>query len=422
MATLPIEQRAEEWHLRTAERKRILLNNIYGVDIDTQAVEVTKLSLLLKVLEGENKATIADLTMYSDERALPDLGNNIKCGNSLIGWDIQQDRPDLTQEELWRINPFDWQDGFQEVFARGGFDAVIGNPPYVRREILSEAKCYFQKHYKAYHGTADLYTYFIEKGITLLRSEGIFSFIVANKWLRTKYATPLRNWLKLFNIEEIIDFKDLPVFQKVSTYPCIIRVSNKQPGVNILTAKINSLNFMDLDKYIKENSFAIDQGLLVEKGWSLTESCTHSLINKLMSQGMPLEDYVSGKIYDGVKTGLNEAFVIDIKTKDQLFNEDPRCKEVIKPFLAGRDIKRYQIPHVEHYLIYIPWHFPLHQNQNIVTASEEAEIQFKKEFPSIYNYILKFRQELTRRDRSETGIKYEWYALQRPRPKFLCRV
>jgi hypothetical protein len=132
VATLPIEQRAEEWHLRTAERKRILLNNIYGVDIDTQAVEVTKLSLLLKVLEGENKATIADLTMYSDERALPDLGNNIKCGNSLIGWDIQQDRSDLTQEELWRINPFDWQDGFKEVFSRGGFDAVIGNPPYIR--------------------------------------------------------------------------------------------------------------------------------------------------------------------------------------------------------------------------------------------------------------------------------------------------
>jgi hypothetical protein len=132
IATLPIEQRADEWHLRTAERKRILLNNIYGVDIDTQAVEVTKLSLLLKVLEGENKATIADLTMYSDERALPDLGNNVKCGNSLIGWDILQDKPDLPQEELWRINPFDWQDGFKEVFSRGGFDAVIGNPPYIR--------------------------------------------------------------------------------------------------------------------------------------------------------------------------------------------------------------------------------------------------------------------------------------------------
>ena len=113
VAILPIEQRAEEWHLRTAERKRILLNNIYGVDIDTQAVEVTKLSLLLKVLEGENKATIADLTMYSDERALPDLGNNIKCGNSLIGWDIQQDKPDLTQEELWKINPFDWKMGLK---------------------------------------------------------------------------------------------------------------------------------------------------------------------------------------------------------------------------------------------------------------------------------------------------------------------
>ena len=148
VATLPIEQRAEEWHLRTAERKRILLNNIYGVDIDTQAVEVTKLSLLLKVLEGENKATIADLTMYSDERALPDLGNNIKCGNSLIGWDIQQDRPDLTQEELWRINPFAWESEFKEVFARGGFDAVIGNPPYLRHEGIGILKDYLKYHYK----------------------------------------------------------------------------------------------------------------------------------------------------------------------------------------------------------------------------------------------------------------------------------
>ena len=132
---LPVYQgRGGEWRLTTAERKRILLNNIYGVDIDRQAVEVTKLSLLLKVLEGENDETISKQLKLFQERALPDLSNNIKCGNSLIGWDILKDNPGLTQEEIDRINPFDWEKEFPEIFQRGGFSVVIGNPPYVRQE------------------------------------------------------------------------------------------------------------------------------------------------------------------------------------------------------------------------------------------------------------------------------------------------
>ncbi len=134
---LPVYQaRDGEWRLSTAERKRILLNNIYGVDIDRQAVEVTKLSLLLKVLEGENDESISKQLTLFQERALPDLGNNIKCGNSLIGWDILEDNPGLGQEEIERINPFDWEREFPEIFERGGFDVVIGNPPYVRQEGL----------------------------------------------------------------------------------------------------------------------------------------------------------------------------------------------------------------------------------------------------------------------------------------------
>ena len=138
---LPIFQgRGGEWRLTTAERKRILLNNIYGVDIDRQAVEVTKLSLLLKVLEGENDETISKQLKLFQERALPDLSNNIKCGNSLIGWDILKDNPGLTQEEIDRINPFDWEKEFPEIFLRGGFSIVIGNPPWVRQEVLGEFK------------------------------------------------------------------------------------------------------------------------------------------------------------------------------------------------------------------------------------------------------------------------------------------
>ncbi|WP_334140662.1 Eco57I restriction-modification methylase domain-containing protein, partial [Methanothrix soehngenii] len=210
---LPVFQgRGGEWRLTTAERKRILLNNIYGVDIDRQAVEVTKLSLLLKVLEGENEETISkQLTLFS-ERALPDLSRNIKCGNSLIGWDILEENPSLGQEEIERINPFDWRAEYPEVFGRGGFDVVIGNPPYVRQEGLGEFKGYFQKHFQVYQGTADLYAYFMERGVSLLQDEGIFSYIVANKWMRANYGLPLRRWLKEQCIEEIIDFGDLPVF------------------------------------------------------------------------------------------------------------------------------------------------------------------------------------------------------------------
>ena len=203
-AMIPVEKEGNDgWRLTTSERKRILLNNIYGVDIDFQAVEVTKLSLLLKVLEGETKETISNLQRFFKERALPDLGENIKCGNSLIGYDYYDDNLNISEEDAKRINAFDWKTEFPEIFERGGFDAVIGNPPYVRQEGLGEFKGYFQKHYKVYHGTADLYAYFVERGVSLLQEGGIFSYIVANKWLRANYGLPLRTWLKGQCIERL---------------------------------------------------------------------------------------------------------------------------------------------------------------------------------------------------------------------------
>ena len=174
-AALPITKDSidKEWRLTTSERKRILQSFIFGVDIDSQAVEVTKLSLLLKVLEGESRESISSLLRYFKERALPDLGENIKCGNSLIGYDYYDDHPNISDEEARRINAFDWKSSFPEVFQRGGFDAVIGNPPYVRQEGLGELKEYFSRNYQVYHGVADLYAYFIEKGVSLLKAGGL---------------------------------------------------------------------------------------------------------------------------------------------------------------------------------------------------------------------------------------------------------
>jgi hypothetical protein len=400
---LPVYQgRGGEWRLTTAERKRILLNNIYGVDIDRQAVEVTKLSLLLKVLEGENDETISKQLTLFQERALPDLSNNIKCGNSLICWDILNDNPGMGQEEIDRINPFDWNREFPEVFLRGGFSVVIGNPPYVRQEGLAEFKGYFQKHYKVYHGTADLYAYFVERGVSLLQKGGIFSYIVANKWMRANYGLPLRRWLKGQRIEEIIDFGDLPVFEGVTTYPCIIRITKSQPFDNFEVTQVKSLDFQSLSDYVKENHYEVNQSALDDKGWSLTNETTQALLVKIGTRGVPLGEYVGGKIYYGIKTGLNEAFVINAQTRERLIAEDPKNAELIKPFLAGRDIKRYQQPENDKYLIFT------RHGVNI------------NDYPTIKQYLSQFKDRLMPkpkdwRDEEWNGRKpgaYQWYEIQ----------
>ena len=391
---LPVFQgRGGEWRLTTAERKRILLNNIYGVDIDRQAVEVTKLSLLLKVLEGENEETISkQLTLFS-ERALPDLSRNIKCGNSLIGWDILEDNPSLGQEDIERINPFDWRTEYPEIFSRGGFDVVIGNPPYVRQESLGEFKGYFQKHFQVYQGTADLYAYFIERGVSLLQDEGIFSYIVANKWMRANYGLPLRRWLKEQCIEEITDFGDLPVFLGATTYPCIIRIVRRPPQSSFQATQVKTLNFNDLGEYVNENGYKVNQLTLDDSGWSLADEATQELLDKLKGKGVPLGEYVGGKIYYGIKTGLNEAFVIDAQTREKLIAEDPKSEELIKPFLAGRDIKRYQQPVSDKYLILIPRGWTREKSSN----AKDALGWLKGNYPAMANHLLPFAQAAGKR-------------------------
>ena len=182
-----------DWRLTTAERKRILLNNIYGVDIDSQAVEVTKLSLLLKVLEGENEESITQQLKMFHERALPDLGSNIKCGNSLIGTDFY-DNGQLTlidNDERTKVNAFDWKTEYNSIFAAGGFDAVIGNPPYGATLDVRETE-YLKRAYVVAKGGLDTYALFIEKGLTLCRPTGFLGQIVPTGWYSGAHFGPLR--------------------------------------------------------------------------------------------------------------------------------------------------------------------------------------------------------------------------------------
>ncbi|WAC04856.1 MAG: Eco57I restriction-modification methylase domain-containing protein [Methanoregula sp.] len=393
------------WKLTTAERKRILLNNIYGVDIDTQAVEVTKLSLLLKVLEEESEENVAKQLKLTAERALPSLHHNVRCGNSLVApdfFDYRQAHP-FNMEERKRVNAFDWKAGFPQVMAAGGFDAVIGNPPYVRQESLKEQKEYFQSRYAVYQGTADLYAYFIEKGISLLREGGIFSYIVANKWMRANYGKPLRKFLLTKQIEEVVDFGDLPVFKDATTYPCILRVSNAQPSREFCVSKVDTLDFPDLAEYVKAHRHPIDQKSLTDGSWTLGDKRTENLLKKLQSVGRPLEDYVMGAVYRGIVTGFNDAFVIDEKTRNRLIEEDPKSAEIIKPFIVGKDVKRYKAPRNE--------------GKFLIFTRHGIEI---KQYPAILNYLKRFKANLMPKPIDWNGEQwkgrkpglYEWYEIQ----------
>ena len=213
-----------EYRLTTAEKKRILIDNIYGVDIDTQAVEVTKLSLLLKVLEGETDASLKSGPKLTGERVLPDLDRNIQCGNSLIGPEIRNsDRfKALAEVEQNAMVPFDWKSAFKKVFKAGGFDAAIGNPPYIRIQILKEWAPVEVELYKEYasaqEGNYDIYVVFLERGLQLLTKRGRLGYICPNKFFNAKYGRPIRSLIADGkHLTHAVHFGDQQVFGRGPT-------------------------------------------------------------------------------------------------------------------------------------------------------------------------------------------------------------
>ncbi len=390
------------WHLSLNQRRKILLNNIYGVDIDHQAVEVAQLSLYLKLLEDETTATAKQHQMEFHETLLPSLNRNIVCGNSIIGTDISTGQLFASDEER-RLNPMDYEHRFPVAMRSGGFNAIVGNPPYVRQETLSSIKGYLESHYQSFDGVADLYAYFMEKSLSLLKAGGLFSYIVSSSFLRATYGEPLRRHLKTVGtVLRMVDFGGLAVFASAKdTYVCIPLiskgVSTSPPRIEV--CKIPSLKITNLSPYVAENSFTIPSHRFSDTAWSLKSDAETAVFEKVTKAGKPLGEYVHRKFFRGVTTGFNEAFVIDSATRKRLISKDKASEQIIKPLLGGEDIRRYHVESKDQWLI-----FP------------RRGIRIK-DYPAVLEHLSQWKAELTpkRTGKEKTGRKpgrYEWYEIQ----------
>ena len=240
---------------------------------------------------------------------------------------------------------------FPRSLPAGGFDVVVGNPPYVRQEVLGPFKPYLAQRYATWHGVADLYVYFYERGLELLAPGGKLSYIVTNKWLRAGYGEPLRRFFtERAEVEEILDFGHAPIFEDADTFPCII-VAHPRPAVpdaagdppQVLVCPVprDRSAELPLDLYVHEHGYPVPWGRYSAEPWSLEPPEVDALMGKIRGRGVPLAEFVGAKPMYGIKTGLNEAFLIDDVTRADLIRDDPGCAEIIKPYLRGQDIKRW---------------------------------------------------------------------------------
>ncbi|MBI5297910.1 MAG: Eco57I restriction-modification methylase domain-containing protein [Chloroflexi bacterium] len=423
-------QAKDGYRLTTAEKKRILLNNIHGVDIDPQAVEVTKLSLLLKVLEGETQETVGSQLALLQERVLPDLGRNIQCGNSLIGPDYYEGRQ-LTmggfvdEDERARVNVFDWKAAFPQVFIQGGFDVVVGNPPYLRiqglQENYNDQIDYYITKYESAVKRFDLYLLFIERAFKLLREQGKLGFICPHKFVNSDFGSGLRSFLARNSaIEKFISFGNNLVFEQASTYTGLLFLQKSiTEGFNYyefeniprqnLPSHLLNLSIEDFTLYSREE--------LSEKPWTLTKKQAPSLLQSLSRQPHTLGD-VCDEILVGVQSGIDNVHVLKFEEELpngllKLFSERAGGsiiveRGLVKPFLRGEDVDRYEVPKHSYYCIY-----PYRLVNGKTKIFEEAEFQSK--FPNGYTYLKEYRRELTDiRERQKTNIKY-WYSCHRSR-------
>ncbi|HEC1786317.1 TPA: class I SAM-dependent DNA methyltransferase [Campylobacter lari] len=516
------------------ERKKdIIENNLFGVDINPNSCEITKLRLWIELLKHSFYESFDD-TNYHDLKTLPNIDINIKCGNSLISYfeihkslshypnikermdkykrivkdykegfytdktliakeiknlkesfknfclkdkfakEIKQltnganeyskkygdflaqdekdenfrvffsknmfefdfDESEAKKEfkklkklyesifDLESANPFEWRFEFSEVLDEGGnfqgFDLIIGNPPYIRQEDIKELKPNLAKNYKVYKGTSDIYTYFYELGFNVLKQNGVLSFITSNKYTRAGYGEPLREFLlKNTTLLEYIDLNGIKVFDSATVDTSILSFEKAKTKDSIFkylapNTELLKENDFNIESILNFNKIA--QNSLSKECFTFNDESTNALKAKIEKHGTPLKDWHGLNIYRGILTGLNEAFIITTEKRDEILTkckdevEKERTAKLIRKMLRGRDIKRYGYEWAGLWVIFIPWHFPNVEKPKTMLENEQ---DLKEQYSSLYNHLLSHKEKLSNRNKAETGIRYEWYCLQR---------
>ncbi|WRF16972.1 class I SAM-dependent DNA methyltransferase [Helicobacter pylori] len=323
-------------------------------------------------------------------------------------------------ENLRNSKALEWRFEFPEVLDDEGdflgFDCIIGNPPYIRQEQIKDLKPLLQKQYQDfYNSTADIYTYFFALSYHLLKEKGFNAFITSNKYARAKYGAKLREWLlKKTTLVSYMELNALKVFESTAVDTSIMSFIKQTPP------KENSFNYYeptpnDKDDLKSTPYLSMKQSTLSTESFIFANATLLDLRDKIESVGTPLKDW-DIQIYRGILTGANEAFIIPTEKRDEILNacktqeERERTEKLIKPILRGKDIKKYSYEWAHLWVIFIPWHFP---NTDNPKNMEENEQDFSIHYPIIYAHLLSHKDKLLKRNKDETGKRYEWYCLQR---------
>ncbi len=375
----------------TAKLKRqILLNNLFGVDIDAQAVEVTRFSLSLKALEDTRRDELYEELNLFKQTVLPDLRHNIKHGNSLIGNDYS-----LLPMERLEVKTFEWSDEFPDIMTAGGFDVVIGNPPWLMAGYhIDNALDYLRNRFESATGKFDLYYVFIEQACRLVSDDGFLGMIVPNKFFHTKAASKLRSLLsKPKWIRSIIDFGDEQIFVGATNYSCILFLQ-KQPGRNPKYAKAKSGLTISKEIEIPWTVFSLDT-------WHFEEQETRILFVKLEQTGEPLEQLTT-RFGTGVQSGADRLLMLDAAS----VREQKLETSLLTPVFRGRDVRRYSVSEDTKLLI-----FPYCVQRNEFAILTEAELQRHKH---VYHLLSENKQQLAKRvwfGKGAEELSGKWYGM-----------